>query len=265
MYPASVTKVATALVALKHKKNELNTSVLIPKDAVVSTTAEAKKRSNYTLPSYWLEPDSTHMGLRAGEEISLLDLLYGLMLVSANDAANAISIHVGGTVPNFMLNVNAYLKEIGCRNTQFTNPHGMFDPKHQTTAYDLAVMTREALKDPTFCKIVATVQHPRPKTAKQPEGSILSQSNKLLRNGKNYYPKAIGVKTGYLSISGHTYVSAAKQEGRTLIAVLLKTKERSDMFADAIKLFDTAFKQPQVERVLLAGRHSKIQYEFRRG
>lgn len=251
MYPASVTKIATALVALKAKNQHLNDWVTIEQEALVTATTEAKKRSNWTLPAYWLGSDSMHMGLKSGEAMTLADLLYGMLVVSANDAANSIAIHVGGSIPRFMELVNAQLKELGCRNTHFCNPSGIFHPQHQTTAYDLALMTKEALQDPVFCKMVSTVQYPRPKTNKQPEGYTLLQTNMLLRKGKAFYPKAIGVKTGYTSQAGHTYVSAATNEGRTLIAVLLKNKERADMFSDATKLFETAFKQPRVERTLL--------------
>lgn len=250
MYPASVTKISTALYALKNKGNQLDEIVTIEQEAIVSTTTDAKKRSNYSLPAYWLEPDSTHMGLKNGEKISFKDLLYGMLLVSANDASNSIAIYTSGSIPSFMEEVNQYLKSIGCKNTHFCNPNGLFHPKHQTTAYDLALMTKEALKDPTFTKIVSTVQYPRAKTNKQ-ESTTLVQSNKLLRKGKTFYPKAIGVKTGYTSASGHTFVAAARQDDRTLIAVLLKSKERNDMFNDAVKIFESAFNQTKVEKTYI--------------
>lgn len=249
-YPASTTKIATALVALKAKGNKLDDVITISSEALATTTEEAKRRSNYTLPPYWLETGGSHMGLKKGEEMTLRDLLYGMMLVSANDAANVIALHVGKTIPNFMTNVNAYLRQIGCKATTFSNPHGFFHPNHKTTAYDMAVMTKEALKNPTFCEIVSTSTYLRPKTNKQ-EAQTLIQTNKLLRNGKFYYPYAIGVKTGHLSKAGNCFVSAARRNGRTLIAVLLKTKERTDMFQDAVKLFEAAFNQTEVKQTVL--------------
>lgn len=250
MYPASVTKIATTLLALKLKGNQLDEWVSIDQEAIAATTEEAKIRSNYTLPAYWLVPGGSHINLVKDETISLRDLLYGTMLMSGNDAANAIAIHISGTVPNFMAEVNAYLKKIGCKNTNYLNPHGLFHPKHHTTAYDLAIMTIEALKIPAFCEIFATVRHPRAKTNKQEETTFV-QSNKLLRNGKFFYPKALGGKTGHLAKAGNTFVAAARQNDRTLIAVLLKAKERNEMFSDTIKMFEAAFNQQKVKRTLL--------------
>ena len=249
MVPASTTKVATALYALKRIKN-FDEAVIIDNEAVVSVTAAAKKKANYTMPAYWQEPDGTHMGLKTGEKMTMRDLLYGLMLVSGNDAANQIAIQLDKTVPTFMSNLNVYLKEIGCQNTHFWNPSGIYYPKHQTTAYDLALMAKEALKDSHFSEIAGTVQYPRPKTNKN-EATTLTNSNKLLRKGPLYYDKAVWGKTGRLNISGNNYVAVARHEGRTLIVVLLKTEDRTEMFNDAIKAFKMAFAQSRVEKVLL--------------
>ena len=161
-----------------------------------------------------------------------------------------IGSYVGGSVPQFMEGMNDYLKEIGCKHTTFFNPHGLHYPQHQTTAQDMAILSREALKNPFFCQVVSTVRWPRPKTNKQ-EASTLVQSNMLLRSGKYYYPHAVGIKTGYHARAGHNIVAAARKDERTLIAVLLKEKKRSELFQDAIKLFDAAFQQSQVTRVLL--------------
>lgn len=249
MVPASTTKVGVALYALKRVK-ELDEVITVDNEAVVSVTASAKKKSNYSMPAYWQEPDGTHMGLKTGEKISVRELFYGLMLVSGNDAGNQIAIHLDKTVPAFMGNLNTYLKEIGCQDTQFCNPSGIYYPKHQTTAYDLAVMAKEAVKDPLFCQIAGTVKHLRPKTNKN-EATTFLNSNKLLRQGTLYYDKALWGKTGRLSISGNNYVGAARQDGRTLIVVLLKTEDRTEMFSDAIKAYKAAFAQTKVEKTIL--------------
>jgi serine-type D-Ala-D-Ala carboxypeptidase (penicillin-binding protein 5/6) len=249
-YPASTTKVATAAYALKKKGSDLDVVITAEQDSIASVTEEAIIRSNYTLPSHWVEQKTCHMGIKKGEELKLRDLLYGLMLPSANDAANVIAQHVGGTIPQFVVELNAFLKEIGCKNTVFYNPHGLHHPKHQTTAYDLAILTREALKDPMFAKIVSTVRYKRPKTNKQ-EATTMVQNNRLLKIGRYHYPKAIGVKTGYTSIAQCNIVAAARHEDRTLIAVLLKTKDRNDMFTNVKDLFEAAFNEPKVQRILL--------------
>lgn len=261
MHPASITKVATALYTLEKAGDQLDVKIIAEQDALASVSKEKKRRSNYTLPSYWLIPDASIMGIKKGEELSLQDLLYGLMLVSGDDAANVIAQHVSGTIPVFMQELNAYLKQLGCHQTNFCNPHGLYDPKHQTTAYDIAIMMREALKNPMLRKIMSTTNYTRPKTNKQ-EASVMVQTNKLIRKGKFYYSKAIGGKTGYLSHAGQTLVVAAQHEGRTLIAVLLKCKTRDELFVEATRLFEAAFKQPKVQRVLIKAGVQKHQLDL---
>lgn len=249
-YPASTTKVATGLFVLKQRGDDLDHVVSACRDAVVSISQEAKRKSNYRHPAYWLEPDGCHIGLKDGEQMSIRDLLCGMLVVSGNDAANVLAQEVGGTIPAFMDQLNAYLKEIGCKQTTFYSPHGLHHPQHQTTAFDLALMTREALKNPTFCQIVSIVRWTRPKTNKQ-QATALLQSNQLLRKGALHYPKAIGVKTGYHCKAKHAFIGAARSEGRTLIAVLLACPQRKHLFEDAIKLFDAAFNQPKIQLTAL--------------
>lgn len=260
-YPASLTKIATAAYALKMAGDKMDVMIAAEQDSIASISDEAKRRSNYTLPSHWLETGASHIGIKKGEELSLRDLMYGMMIASGDDASNVIASYVGGSIPKFMDQLNAYVKELGCQNTHFTNPHGLHHPKLQTTAKDLFILTREAMKDPTFCQIVATRRYTRPKTNKQ-ASTILVQTNRLLTNGKLHYSHAIGVKTGFHSFAQHNLVAAARQNDRTLIAVLLKTKERSDMFKDAAKLFEAAFNQQQVERVLLKAGPQKFTLEL---
>lgn len=251
LYPASITKIATAAYVLNATHASLDEKITAGQDAIGSVTEDAKRRSNYTLPSYWLVPGASHIGIKRGEVLSMRDLLYGMMLASGDDASNVIAQHVGGSIPDFMEQVNAYLTTIGCKETYFNNPHGLFHPKHQTTAFDMAVLTRQALKNAIFCEIVSTDKYTRPKTNKQ-ESSILLQTNRLIREGKFYYPKAIGVKTGYIAAAQNTFVGAAKHNNRVLIAVLLKVKDRSDMFIEATKLFEMAFSEEKKTEVVLS-------------
>ncbi|MEM1283363.1 MAG: D-alanyl-D-alanine carboxypeptidase family protein, partial [Chlamydiota bacterium] len=249
-YPASITKVATALYTLHVYHDKLDTLIEAEHDAVASVAKEAKKRSNYTLPAHWLEPGATHIGIKRNEQLSLRDLLYGMLISSGNDASNVIAQFIGGSVSNFMTDLNNHLVELGCSQTKFCNPHGLHHPKHLTTAYDMALITKEAMKSPDFREIVKTVRYTRPKTNKQ-SASTLIQTNRLLRKGKNYYNKAIGVKTGWTSDAMNTLVASAEHNGRTLIAVLIKVKERDTIFQEAKLMFETAFNQPLVQRVLL--------------
>jgi D-alanyl-D-alanine carboxypeptidase (penicillin-binding protein 5/6) len=248
--PASIAKVATALYALNNITTPLDVIVTADRESVSTVTDEAMRRSNYTLPPHQLISDASSAGIKVGEELSLKDLFYGLLLVSGGDASNVIAKHVGGTIPNFMAGLNAYIKTIGCTSSNFCNPSGLHHPKQVTTAYDMALITKEALKNPVFREIVSTVRYTRPKTNKQ-EAAPWIQGNKLLRSGPYFYPKAIGVKTGYYSLANSTLVAAAKDGDRTLIVVLLKVKERKDLFLDAIKLFEAAFAQPKVQKMIL--------------
>lgn len=252
MFPASITKIATALYTLSVYGEKLETVIKAEHDSIASVSYEAKKRSNFTLPSHWLEPGATHIGIKRGEELPLESLLYGVLLSSANDASNVIAQYIGGSVPNFMKELNSFLQTIGCRQTYFKNPHGLHHPEHRTTAYDMAIIAKEAMKYPQFRKIVKTVKYTRPQTNKQAPSTLI-QGNRLLRKGKHYYPKATGIKTGWTSAAKSTLVASAEHNGRTLIAVLIKVKNRDTVFQNARKMFEAAFNQPLVQKVLLKG------------
>ena len=249
-YPASVTKVATALYALKLTSQDVDMLITAEQESLGTITQEAKCKSNYKFPPYWLEPDGMHIGIKKGEILSLRALLGGMLIPSGNDAANVIAQALGPTIPTFMMGMNAYLKELGCQKTFFRNPHGLHDPQHQTTAYDLAVITREPLKYPIFCEIVLQSRFLRPKTNKQSAVTLL-QTNRLLRPGKFLYSKAIGIKTGWHGRARKTFIAAARSDGRTLIVVLLGYKNSNTVFEDAIQLFEMAFNQPKVQRLFL--------------
>jgi serine-type D-Ala-D-Ala carboxypeptidase (penicillin-binding protein 5/6) len=249
-FPASTTKVATALYVLKQHGDKLDMQIIAEQDSLATVSHEIKRKSNYTLPAYWLEPDGTHIAIKKGEIFSLHVLLQGMLICSGNDAANVIAHALGPTVPTFMDGLNAYLKEIGCQNTHLCNPHGLHVPQHQSTAYDLALIAREAMKSPVICDIVSQTRFLRPKTNKQPAATLL-QGNRLLRTGKFYYSKAIGMKTGYHAKAKNTFIGAARANGRTLIVVLLGYQDRTTLFEEAIKLFETAFNQPKVQRTFL--------------
>ena len=191
---ASTTKIMTALVALESA----------PPDRIVRIPLEA------------VGVEGSSVYLYEGEELTLEQLLYALLLSSANDAAVAIAVGLAGSVEGFADRMNAKAAALGLTNTHFVNPHGLDDPDHYTTAAELASITREALKNPLFRKIVST------KKATIPQGGeadrrLLVNHNKLL----NRYAGAIGVKTGYTKRSGRSLVSAAERDGVTLIGVTI--------------------------------------------
>lgn len=246
-YPASITKVATALFALQRKGGALDEIVSGSLDALHVVPADFA-----TICPYRLVSDGTHMGLQVGEAISLRALFYGLLLSSANDAANVIAESVSGSVSQFVSELNAYLHSQGWLQTHFCNPHGLHHPEHQTTAYEMALIARAALKNPFFQEVVKTVHYTRPKTNKQPALPLQQTTNRLLKGGECFYPKAIGIKTGHTSLAGYTLVAAAEEKGRRLIAVLLGCKEGMLRFKEAITLFEAAFGQSCIQRTLFA-------------
>ena len=185
---ASITKIMTALVALEWGSL----------DRVYTVTGEDMA-------------EGSSMYLKAGEQVTLEELLYGLMLSSGNDAALAVAHCVSGSVESFVAAMNEKAKALGMTNTSFANPNGLDDPAHFSTARDMAVLTRAALKREDFCRIVST----RSITIGQ---RTLVNHNKLL----SWYEGCVGVKTGYTQSAGRTLVSAAQRDGQTLIAVTLK-------------------------------------------
>lgn len=260
-YPASITKTATAWWTLKTNKERLDEVITASQEAIASVSAEAIRRSNYTMPSWWIELGSSHIGIKKGEELSLRDLLHGLMLRSGNDAANVIAQYVGGSIPNFLDDLNNAMQGLGMEDTHFTNPHGLHNPKHMTTPYDMSLLARAAMQDETFREIVKTTRYTRPKTDKN-ESTVWVQTNQLLRPGKNQYSKAVGIKTGYHSAAQHNLIAAAEDNGRLLILVLMKSPDRSDMFADAKRVFETAFNQPKVQKTLIQKGSQKFAMEL---
>lgn len=243
--PASITKVPVLVYALNRLKNPAGTFVKADQDCIGSITDEYSKKMKYNYPAHWLVLGGTHMSIHKQEVMKLEDLLFGMILVSANDAANIIAKHVGGTIPKFMGDINSYLKSIGCKNTNLKNPHGLHYPKHESCAYDMALVTSVGLKNPMFRKIFQTTQYQLPSTNKQ-KAKKLKTFNKLQKPGQPfYYPYAIGGKTGIHSHAKSTLVAAAKKNGKTLIVVLLKCPTRPQLYEDAIKLFEEGFKTLQ--------------------
>lgn len=250
-YPASITKIATSLYILKVMGNHLDQKIKAERDAIAVITSQAKKQSNYRSPPHWLENDGVHMGIKLGEELRAVDLFFGMLLKSANDAANVLAQHVGGgKISKFMEDLNSYLKQIGCRDTHFCNPHGLHHPDHVTTAYDMALIAQHAIRDPRFRKIVSTVHYTIPQTNLEYERS-LTQHNLLLRSGPYFYDKATGMKTGYTAAASKTLVATAEDKGRRLIAVILGAQSNAERYQDAKRMFEAAFHEPLMRRQLL--------------
>lgn len=250
--PASTTKIATALYVLKEVGDDLDVEIEADQDCVGSITAEAQKMMNFNHAPHWQVIGGTHMSIAKGDKHCLEDLLYGMMLISANDAANIMAKYVSGTVSSFTSELNDYLKEIGCKNTHFKNPHGLYFPGHQTSARDLALMTSEALKIPFFRQIVSTRKFKN-----------FQNMNKLIQEGSYYYyPHAIGVKTGSHSKAGYPLVSAAEYQGRTLLLVLLKVPSEEVRYQDARALYQKAFSETKVTETFFKAGAQPFRYKL---
>lgn len=211
MYPASTTKIMTLLTALERGEP----------DSIVTVSRRAAAC------------DGSSLELRTGDRLTLRELESGMMLVSGNDAAEAIAEHVGGSIPDFVAMMNEKAERIGTINTHFSNPHGLPDPyNHYTTASDLARITAYALQNPDFARIVALPRY-TVHFLNRPDFQVAS-TNKLLFT----FLGADGVKTGFTNAAGDCLVASATRGGIQLIAVLLNDDNR---WEDARKLLEYGF------------------------
>lgn len=231
MFPASTTKVLSAILVIEN----CNLSDLV----TVSETALSNIPDGYVT-----------CGLVAGEQISVNDLLYALMLPSANDAAYVLAEHVGGSVEGFADMMNKKAEEIGCTSTHFVNPNGIHKEDHYTTAYDLYLLANYAMKNETFRQIVSTREYVLPATEKyESNDRVLKTTNKLLEPSSNsYYKYAIGIKTGHTSMAGDCLISAASRDGLDFIAVTLN----GDRFDDAKRLYNYAYDNYTLTKIIEA-------------
>ncbi len=212
--PASLTKVMTALIALERAS---------PEEVVVVSERAA-------------QAEGMRMGLLPGQKVRLRTLLYGLLLLSANDAAVAIAEHVAGSVDAFVELMNARAAELGMRDTHFVNPHGLDAEGHLSSAYDLFLLARYALANETFASIVAS-------QALEDEGYRFENSNRLLR----LYPGADGVKTGTTEAAGECLIASATRGNRRGIAIVLDSPDRYGEAATLLEYYFNNFAVLPVE------------------
>ncbi len=253
VYPGSTTKIASALYVLKHAREKLDDIVVCSEEALRVVSEEVKAEKMDLLPPYILELDGTTYNLRRKEKISLRELLYGSLIASGNDASNVAAEHVCGNIDIFVKNMNEMIQLLGCKNTYFCNPHGLFHPDHKTTAYDMTVLAREALKYPLFKEIVKLPGYKRSKM----------NGNHLIRpDSKNFYPFAIGIKTGYTKKAKYNLVAAADNGVRELVVALHKSPSSNQRFQDAIALFEAAFNEKEVQRLMFAKEETLFKKEI---
>ena len=207
-----------------------------------------------------LRVEGSSMGLLAGDRVRRYDLLYGMMLASGNDAANVTAYELGGTVDGFVKLMNDKAKAIGMKNTNFETPSGLDAKEHYSTAYDMAILASFALKNPDFKKAVssekATLFY-----GNEPYKRTLTNHNRLLKS----YPYAIGVKTGFTKKSGRCLVSAARKDGKTVIAVTLNDpndwvdhKNLLDFGLNSIKLTEIVPKETSYKIDVISGVETEL-------
>lgn len=189
----------------------------------------------FTVDPLAIRVEGTSMGLQEGDRVSRRDLLYGILLPSGNDAANAAAVSVSGSIPEFVKLMNSKAQELGLSDTHFVTPSGLDADGHYTTALDLARLTAYAMKEETFCEIVAC-RSAEVEFGNPPYKRTLYNSNKMLAR----YDGAIGVKTGFTDNARRCLVSAAERDGVTLIAVTLNA---GDDWNDHTKMLDYGFTQ----------------------
>ncbi len=224
-YPASITKIMPALLALE------NSSL----DEIVTFSEKAV---------YGNEGDTSHISRDIGEEMTMEECLYGMMLESANECAWAIGEHVGGTMANFTKMMNERAKELGCTNTHFNNPNGLPDEEHWTSAHDMALISAEAYRNETFRVIAGAQSYTIPPTNKHADATPLHNHHLMVYpfhgNYDHLYQYATGGKTGYTNAAGSTLVSFAQKGDMPLVCVVMREKS-PDHYTDTRTMFDYCF------------------------
>ena len=226
-YVASLTKMMTALLLLESGK-DLNGEVTVP----TAMTQEFKDIQN---------ANGMTAGLRIGETVRRIDLLYALLVSSANDAASVIAYDVGGSVLDFVRQMNARAAELGCTGTNFTCAHGLFDYGNVSTAEDMARIAAECYKNPTFVQVSGTAAYTMPATNLHQNERTINSTNPLTDTGSEFYRSYIKcVKGGFTTLAGRCAVAFAEQGGHTYGLVILHA-DNTSLYTECDQLLDWAF------------------------
>ena len=223
-YPASITKIMTTLVALEHASL----------DDVICCGEEV----------FAIEENSSNLGIQPGEEVTMRQALYGLMLESANDLGNAIAVYVAGSVEGYAELMNEKAQQLGCVNTHFTNPHGLHSEQHYTCAYDMAKIAQAAYANDTFREIVSTREYSIPPTNMVEEERGFANHHKILQPSSDYYRDwCTGGKTGFTTDAWNTLVTFGEKDGMRLVCVLLRDNGTDHSYPETIDLMEYGFSQ----------------------
>ena len=221
-YPASITKLMTALLVIENC--DLNDTVTFSKTATTN-----------------LEAGAVSLGMVEGDRMTVRQCLYALLLKSANEVGNALAEHVSGSISAFADLMNRKAAALGCTNTHFANPHGLNDPNHYTTPYDMALIARAAFANSTLREIDTTLSYQLPATKKYGARTITMGHKMLYPTDSRYYEGIIGGKTGFTSLAGNTLVTGAERNGIRLVAVVMKAN--GTHYTDTKALLDYGFQK----------------------
>lgn len=237
-FPASTTKILTCLIAMEQGNL----------DDIVSFSTEAV----FSVPA-----DGSNMGMDVGEEITLEQCLYGILVGSANEVANAVGEYIAGSIDGFVDRMNERAAELGCTNSHFMNTNGLHDENHYTSAHDLALIAAAFFRNDMLCKIGNTARYEFTATPTQPDDFILLNKHKMI-TGEVAYDGVLGGKTGYTDNSRQTLVTCAERNGMRLVCVVFR-EETPNQFTDTMELFDYGFNNFQIMNI--AENEKKYQIE----
>ena len=220
-FPASITKILTALIIVE--RCSLDDTLTFSHNAV-----------------YNVERGSTSAGYDTGDQITVREALYAMLLKSANEVANALAEHCAGSIEAFADLMNEKAADLGCKDSHFANPSGLNDPNHYTTPYDYALIAQAAFSNPTFVEFDSTTYYELPPNATNAGRFTVYCGHKMLKKNSNqYYPGIIGGKTGYTTLAGNTLVTCAERDGLRLITVVLNG--HSTHYSDTKAMLDFGF------------------------
>ncbi len=224
MEPASLTKIMTCLLGVELWDGG--------EDDTATVTAEAL---------FDIDAESSSIDLVTDESIALPDLFYALMLPSANDAANVIAQHLAGSIEDFVEMMNTRTRELKLTGTHFSNPHGLPADNHYSTAYDIAQITREAVKNKSFMRFAGAAAHTIPASAQEKERELEHTNRMLVPDHEMYYPSAVAGKTGWTRRAGHCLMTVAERDGLTLICVVMRAGSTANEYEDTEALLEYGF------------------------
>ncbi len=240
-YPASTTKIMTTLLILEN----------------IEDLSQTVTFTDVITPD--LEPGNSTINAQVGEQLTVEQCLYAIMLASANEVCTQMAVYVDGSVENFVSMMNQRASQLGCQNTHFVNANGLPDPNHYTTAHDLALILAAAIQNEDFCRISGSATYTIPATNMTSSPRNLENSNALINDSEYHYDGVIAGKTGHTEAAKNTLVTAAARDGMTLVCVVLRS-DGENRFIDTVSLFDYGFENFHLSPVYWMSREEPAGY-----